>query len=303
MFGSWTLALAAYNCGEGLLSRAVCRGDSSFLELDLPSETERFVPRFAAALEAYRQVPDDGANLSIIWVPPATDLRVLAAGCSIHPDSIVSLNRAYLHERTPSYGDGWDLVVPQPIARQAFTEAWQMDGSVYTVREGDTWGSIASSLNVTESSLVAANPGILIEPGARLALPEPDEIPVNASTGDAEGWFYYTVRSGDTLSGIGASVGVGSSEVATWNDISRSSTIYPGQRLVLRGSPAGGTGTPAPSPSPSPGGGSVTHTVVSGDTLWDLAGRYGVTVEQIQQLNSLEGSSLRIGQILVISAE
>ena len=76
-----------------------------------------------------------------------------------------------------------------------------MDGSVYTVREGDTWGSIASALNVTESSLAAANPGTLIEPGARLALPEPDEIPVNASTGDAEGWFYYTVRSGDTLSG------------------------------------------------------------------------------------------------------
>jgi LysM repeat protein len=44
----------------------------------------------------------------------------------------------------------------------------------------------------------------------------------------------------------------------------------------------------------------VTHVVQAGDTLWDLANEYGVTVEQITELNSLSGTNLRIGQELVI---
>lgn len=301
-FGSWTLALAAYNCGEGTMSRAVSRGDSAFVSLDLPPETKAFVPRFASALSAYRQLPEDEEALAIIWVPPATDLRVLAAECGIHPDSIVSLNRSFLRERTPASGEGWELVVPAGISGRAFETAWRMDGAHYSVREGDTWSTVAERLNVTEAELRAANPGRVLEVGALLALPEPDEMPVNALSGDAEGWYYYTVRSGDTLSGIGASAGVSSREVAEWNGISRDALIHPGQRLLLRGSPPD-PASEGPAPVSPAGEGGVTHEVVSGDTLWDLAVRYGTTVEEIQRLNGLTGSSLIPGMVLVIRAE
>lgn len=302
VFGSWTLALAAYNCGEGTMSRAVSRGDSAFVSLDLPPETMLFVPRFASALSAYRQVSENDDALAIIWVPPSTDLRVLAAECGIHPDSIVSLNRSYLRERTPASGEGWELVVPSEISGRAFEVAWSMDGSHYTVREGDSWSGVAEILNVTEAELRAANPGRVLEVGALLSLPEPDEMPVNALSGDSEGWYYYTVRSGDTLSGIGASVGASSREVAEWNDISRDALIHPGQRLLLRGcAPAPASEDPVSAVRAGQDG--VTHTVVSGDTLWDLAIRYGTTVEEIQRLNGLTGSSLRPGQVLVIRVE
>jgi len=300
MFGSWTLALAAYNCGEGTVSRAVGGGDSSFLDLDLPSETEKFVPRFANALQAYQSVEDCGRPLSVIWVPPAVDIRVLAAVCGIHADSLIQLNRCYLRERTPSYGDGWDLVVPSSIAAEAFTRAWQIDGDRYEVSDGETWGSIASLLCVDEASLRAGNEGVTLVDGVLLALPEPRSVPVNACSEEAEGFFWYTVRSGDTLGGIGQLVGVGSEEVASWNDISRTSVIHPGQRLLLRGDPPGDSaGTSSAASAPSPGG-RVTHTVQAGDTLWDLAGRYGVTVESISQLNALSGTNLGLGQVLVI---
>lgn len=301
-FGSWTLALAAYNCGEGTMSRAVSRGDSAFVSLDLPPETMTFVPRFASALSAYRQLSEDEDALAIIWVPPSTDLRVLAAECGVHPDSIVSLNRSFLRARTPASGEGWELVVPSGISERAFEAAWRMDGSHYAVREGDTWSNVAETLNVTEAELRAANPGRVLEVGALLSLPEPDEMPINALSGDAEGWYYYTVRSGDTLSGIGASVGVSSREVAEWNDISRDALIHPGQRLLLRGSPPA-TASGDAVPVVRAGEGGVTHTVVSGDTLWDLAIRYGTTVEEIQRLNGMTGSSLSPGQVLVIRAE
>jgi membrane-bound lytic murein transglycosylase D len=302
-FGNWTLALAAYNCGEGGLSHAINGSDSSFLELDLPAETEAFVPRFASALAAYRQVDDPGRPLSIIWVPPSIDLRILAAVCGVPPDTIVALNRCYLRERTPSYGDGWDLIVPASIAGAAFTRAWMIDGDRYQVGDGESWTSVSRLLGISEEALREANPGITIQSGTLLSLPEPDDLPVNVCSGEAEGFFWYTVRSGDTLGEIGEMVGVGSSEVAVWNDISRTSTIYPGQRLILRGTPPEGAeeapGPQQPDQAPSPGG-PVTHVVQAGDTLWDLANEYGVTVEQITELNSLSGTNLRIGQELVI---
>lgn len=47
----------------------------------------------------------------------------------------------------------------------------------------------------------------------------------------------------------------------------------------------------------------LTHTVVSGDTLWSLSRRYGVTVSQIQQVNNLESTTIKVGQVLTIAIE
>ncbi len=302
LFGNWGLALAAYNCGEGAVLRASARSQGSVETLDLPGETRSFVPRFANALRAYQAVEMTGDSLAVIWAPPGLDLRLLAASAGVRPDSLVSLNREFLLERTPSYGDGWEMIVPASCAAEAYSAAWSMDTGGYTVLEGDTWESIASSLGVGTASLSAANPGSSLIPGTRLSLPEPESVPVNVASGENEGYFYYTIRSGDTLSGIAQTVGASSLEVAAWNDMSRDAVIHPGQRIVLRGTaPVGSEPVSGPPPSEAAGSG-VTHTVVQGDTLWDLSMHYDVAVEQIQALNSMSGNNLRIGQVLVIRA-
>lgn len=59
--------------------------------------------------------------------------------------------------------------------------------------------------------------------------------------------------------------------------------------------------TPLPTPTPRPDG-AIVHVVEEGDTLFALAYRYDVPVEQIRELNNLESSDLlRVGQELVIS--
>ncbi len=51
------------------------------------------------------------------------------------------------------------------------------------------------------------------------------------------------------------------------------------------------------------GGGRLTHSVEEGDTMWGLAVRYDVSIEQIMQLNSKENSLLSIDEVLVIRPE
>ena len=300
MFGDWQLAIAAYNCGEGTMQRALAGGQAALDELGLPRETSTFVPRFASALEAYNQLGESGDGLSVVIVPPGLDLRVLAAETGIAPDVFSGLNRGFLSEKVPGRREGWEVVVPTDKAAEVFRAAWAIEPARYLVREGDDWEDIAQATGVEQEDLSQVN--AMAEPvaGTYVSLPESERTPVNARAAEASGFYRYTVRTGDTLGGIGASVGVSSREVCQWNDISPNATIFPGQVLMLRGTPPEAS---APTPGTVTGGGRVTHTVASGDTMWDLSRRYGVPVEQIQSLNNRSGSSLSIGEVLIIRPE
>lgn len=100
-------------------------------------------------------------------------------------------------------------------------------GTVYTVVSGDNLSSIAARYGTTVQALVSAN-GIananLIYPGQRLTIP-------GASIAAPSTGRVYTVVSGDTLSGIGAKLGVDWRSIASANGIPAPYTIYPGQQL------------------------------------------------------------------------
>lgn len=97
--------------------------------------------------------------------------------------------------------------------------------STYTVVSGDTLSGIGAKLGVNWQSIASAN-GIkspyTIYPGQKLT------IPGGSSTSPSR---TYTVKSGDTLSGIGAKLGVNWKDIASKNGISSPYTIYPGQKL------------------------------------------------------------------------
>jgi len=130
-----------------------------------------------------------------------------------------------------------------------------------TVRYGDTLSGIAAKLGVSLDRLLAANPQVLnpdvIYPGDQLTVPD------GAGGGNAGG--DYTVRSGDTLSGIAGMHGVSLQSLTAANpQIADPDLIFIGDRVQLPGAqspgtggaPEGGTGPvegPAPS-TPAPGG-------------------------------------------------
>lgn len=97
----------------------------------------------------------------------------------------------------------------------------------------------------------------------------------------------YTVRSGDTLNAIAARCKVSVTSLMKANGL-RSSTIYPGQRLVIPAS----AGTASPDKSAPTASCANPYTVRSGDTLGLIASRCGVSITELRRLNDLTGDTI-----------
>jgi len=137
--------------------------------------------------------------------------------------------------------------------------------------------------------------------------PQATRVAANVSNGFSQ----YVVRPGDTLDEIARSEGVSVEDLKAWNGL-RGSTIYPGQTLDIFSRPDVRTKIINPS-RPAVVTGQVerssaaeqaqTHRVRMGETLTQIAGRYGTTVNAIMRLNELSSPNLSIGQILRIPSQ
>jgi LysM repeat protein len=149
------------------------------------------------------------------------------------------------------------------------------------------------------TGLATTTPSGLITP---TALPG---IGDDTSTG---GECTYTIQSGDTLFRIATRNNTTVSEIASANPGIDINLIQPGQVITLPGCNAGTSvdatvPTTAPEPSNIVPSGGTTYTVQSGDTLFAIAQRFGVTVQEIVNANNMSNpNNLSVGQELIIPA-
>ncbi|PCE14288.1 peptidoglycan-binding protein LysM [Microbacterium sp. SZ1] len=109
----------------------------------------------------------------------------------------------------------------------------------------------------------------------------------------------YVVQPGDTVSSIARQHGLRTVDVLAWNGLSWRSVIYPGQSLTLSGAPAAAPAAPVSAPT-APAG--ASHVVVSGDTVFGIAQKYGTTVDAVLAANGLTRASvIHPGQTLAVS--
>jgi LysM repeat protein len=177
--------------------------------------------------------------------------------------------------------------------------------AAYVVQPGDTVSGIAARYGISTASVLALN-GLgwksLIFPGQTLKL---SGAAAGAGTGTVSGTrpATYTIKRGDTISGIAGRYGVSTQSLLTLNGLSRTSIIYPGQIISLGGSSldlqpvSSVTPLPADPPSTPPTSAPApvidnTYTIRTGDTVTAIAARFGVTVDAILSANGLSRASI-----------
>ena len=174
-----------------------------------------------------------------------------------------------------------EAAVPTLASASALASAAQ----TYTVRRGDTLSEIAARFGTTVNELVRLNN--IADPDR---IYEGDRLIIRAGAGDGD---TYTVQRGDTLSEIAARFGTTVNELVRLNNIADRDLIYPGQVLIIRES--GGSTPPS---------GTTTYTVQRGDTLSEIAERFGTTVSALVMANNIaDRDRIYPGQVLVIPAD
>ncbi|MBE3580654.1 MAG: LysM peptidoglycan-binding domain-containing protein [Thermoanaerobacteraceae bacterium] len=173
------------------------------------------------------------------------------------------------------------LAVPPPVCPPGST--------IYTIRAGDTFFSIARRFGISVEDLIRANPGI--DPEALLigqqicvpAAPPPGVCP--------RGTFAYTIQAGDTFFRLAQRFGTTVEAIQEANPFVDPLNLQVGQLICI------------PTRQRCPAG-SFPYVIQPGDTFFLLAQRFNTTVASIQALNpNVDPNNLQIGQVICIPRE
>ena len=176
----------------------------------------------------------------------------------------------------------------------------QAYAATHVVQPGESLSEIAAYYGITMSALVAAN-GIgntdYIYTGQQLVIPEgSDGYNSDVSDGVSAGGGYVTVGRGDSLSLIAALNGMTTGELMQLNGLSNPNHVWIGQQLLVSNS--GGASSSAY--EAVSGDGSI-HVVQHGQTLSQIAQRYGLSIQQLMAINGLSNPNhVYVGQELQV---
>ena len=323
LFGRWDLALAGYNAGEYRVAGAISRQKTEdYWQLRLPSQTKWFVPKYMAALIIGRDPAAHGFKIrnvkpitfDIVRIDRSTDLKHVSKGADCTVTRLKKLNPALKRWATPP---GMEIDIKVPAGKGDAVLAVLADippeervsWHRHKVRRGETLSRIASRYEISQSELKRINSirnAHKIREGTILLIPVKDSGQVASATSKPKykespnlpskinvkkytpprghTKIVYTVRDGDTVSEIAERHHVGLSKVRRWNNLRYSSTIHPGQSIVIY-LPAGAN-TRVANSKPVEGKMKVYHTVRKGETLSSISRLYKARVSDLLAWNS-----------------
>lgn len=319
--GDWLLTIAAYNAGEGTVLRAIkhnaVRGRrTDFWHLELPRETKTYVPRLLA-LRALIATPT-AYGLELPTIPNERRIEVVELESQIDlalAAQLADLSVAELYRLNPGYNrwatapDGpHRLVLPvNHVARfkkelAAIPPEERVHWRRHRVKRGDTLSALARRYHTTTAVLKAVNglQSSLIRTGRQLVVPLTAQRPSATRPNGrriANVKTTYLVRRGDSLWAIAQAHQSTVTRICRLNQITPATVLRPGQELIV---PAAQPISIALAESRPPATiQAVRYTVRRGDSLYQIARHFKVTVGDLRRWNNLpEGRFLQPGQKL-----
>jgi membrane-bound lytic murein transglycosylase D len=274
MFGSWELALAAYNCGEGCVGRAIAANQkrglpTDFLSLKLPNETRNYVPRLIAVKNIVLAPGSYGIELeslpdqpyfTAVPAPQKIDVPLAAKLAGMSVEEFVALNPA--HNKPVAVTSTGTLIVPLDKADLFLANLESYDKplvtwTTYMAKKGESADAIAKRHGVTTAQLQTVNNSVKLDKNGRLRTAQPMLVPIGGAKGvpapvqvaqvaapaveavpskatPEGGSRWYTVRTGDTLYSISRRFNTAVDALLHVNKLPTAS-IQPGLKLRIPG--------------------------------------------------------------------
>jgi membrane-bound lytic murein transglycosylase D len=233
MFGTWDLALAAYNAGEGTVQRAIDKNrrkglPTDYASLPLPAETRNYVPKLQAIKNIMTQPEQFGLNIekipnrpyfSKVIAPEQIDAKLAASLAEISYEEFSSLNPEYNRPVITENGNAHEILLPVSAANTFKANlanynkplvSWQ----TYHMKNGERMDKIAKKFGIdvnqlrevnglqpkgksgrSQSILVPSNGESLINEGADTT--SVSNKPMNSNTKD------HVIKAKETLASLG----------------------------------------------------------------------------------------------------
>ena len=331
--GDWLLALASYNTGEGRVEAAVRKNrrrgrPTDFWHLDLPDETQGYVPKLLA-ISAIVKDPEE-YNITLASIPnkpflerinvgSQIDLALAAELANMSIEDMYALNPAFNRWATDPDGP-FVLALPVDKAdgfRASLAKISRKDRihwKRHHIHRGETLGQIARKFQTTvdllqevnniDNKWIRAGDSIIIPVATRnlkhylskdqrrLALQHTRRRGIKIT---------HKVQKGDTFWDLSRKFKVNVGQLASWNGMSPRDSLMPGQKLVIWTRSRNIVNARYVAPPSSARKQHLQYTVRKGDSLALIAKKFSVTVSKLRRWNSLpRGKYLQPGQLLTL---
>jgi len=318
-FDDWYLAMASYNCGEGRVRRhSRTYKTKDFWKLKrLPRQTRNYVPTFIAAAMIANDPTKYGFKapeyrsfepVDSVLITECVDLEQIAKFAGTTEKKISNLNPAISRWCTPPDLDKIWVRVPAGSNVDIAEELKSLPPSErrrwvrHKVRSGEALSTIARSYGTTVRAIMDVPENKIrnrhsIRAGKVLNIPVPSaQYQQHKSASISElatpstenrDKVVYRVRRGDNLSTIARQYGTTVGALRKWNKLYNKRFIHPGQKLTIWVRPLYAGGKSELSGSRFQGPNPASHKVLAGETAWDIARYYDVSLKELLRINNL----------------
>lgn len=323
--GNWLHALAAYNSGEGRVSKAIRANKKAgkptdFWNLRLPRETRAYVPKLLALADilknrdtyayAWPEV-ENVAVIDIVDIGSQVDLAFAADLAGMSLKELHALNPGFNRWATSPEGPH-RLVLPLDKASNFADALAKIDRNDrlnwvrYTVKSGDSLSEIASKYHTTvnvvkqvnelKSNTIRVGQAIMVPVALKAldaySLSQGERLAATQNTKRRAHKITHTVKSGDTLWDIARKYKVSTKKLASWNGMAPNDMLKLGKKLVVWQDTPVNKNSDAIIKQ-------LTYTVRNGDSLSRIASKFNVRINDISKWNNINSKRyLQPGQKL-----
>jgi len=281
MFGTWDLALAAYNAGEGTVQRAIERNRRKGLPIDyknlpLSSETRNYVPKLQAIKNIMANPEQFGLSIQTIpnapyftkvTAPQQIDAHLAAQLAEISFDEFSALNPEYNRPVIKASGNVHEILLPISAAETFNSNLANYDKPLvswqtYHAKRGEHMESIARKFGIGLAQLRDVN-----DLPTRKNIGKSSPLLVPANKNDSE---QIEIATDENTTNV-------SESADEFSDVSYSDELEPTQVARIR------------------------HTVKRNENLQQIAKRYGTSSKRLMALNHLKSNRIMTGQKLLVT--